>query len=260
MSPIKKDLTILQGRTFSYPLKWEIEPIVYKPITGITQSAPCVVTAVGHGLPDGWRAAIVSVKGMTQINASNPPKDSEYVVTKVLTADTIELNTVNASEYKTYTSGGYVQYNTPQDLAGYVARMSIKDKISPTTAMLWMASTVYPTGYTIITSTGTILEATTGGTSDVVEPTAAGVDGTVTWGAVSSFAGSRELMSLTTTNLRILIDNTTKTIKLDIDALDTAAVTFKKGVYDLELESPAGVVTALMFGNVTVTNEVTTNV
>jgi hypothetical protein len=201
MSPIKKDLTILQGRTFSYPLKWEIEPIVYKPITGITQAAPCIVTAVGHGLPDGWRVVIVSVKGMTQINASNPPKDNEYVVAKVLTADTIELNTVNAAEYKAYTSGGYVQYNTPQDLTSYIARMSIKDKV-----------------------------------------------------------GGTELMSLTTTNSRILIDNTTKTIKLDIDALDTAAITWKRGIYDLELESPAGVVTALMFGTVTVTNEVTTNV
>ena len=260
MSPIKKDLTILQGRTFSYPLKWEIEPIVYKPITGITQAAPCVVTAVGHGLPDGWRVAIVSVKGMTQINASNPPKDSEYVVAKVLTADTIELNTVNAAEYKPYASGGYVQYNTPQDLTSYVARMSIKDKISPTTAMLWTASTVYPAGFHVLTSDGTVLKAAIGGTSDVVEPTAVGVDGTVTWEAVSSFSGSRELMSLTTTNLRILIDNTTKTIKLDIDALDTATITWRKGIYDLELESPSGVVTALMYGNVTVTNEVTTNV
>jgi len=202
MSPLKKnDLTLLQGRTFNHTVKWEIEPVVYKPITGITQSAPCVVTATGHGVPDGWRVAIVSVKGMTQINASTPPKDSEYVVAKVLTDNTIELNTVNAAEYKAYTSGGYVQYNTPQDLTGYVARMSIKDKV-----------------------------------------------------------GGTELMALDTTNLRILIDNTTKTIKLDIDALDTAAITWKRGIYDLELESPAGVVTALMFGNVTVTNEVTTNV
>ena len=201
MLPIKKDLTILQGRTYSHPIKWETEPVIYKPITAITQAAPCIVTAVGHGLPDGWRVAIVSVKGMTQINASNPPKDNEYVVAKVLTADTIELNTVNAAEYKAYISGGYVQYNTPQDLTSYVARMSIKDKV-----------------------------------------------------------GGTELMSLTTANSRILIDNTTKTITLEIDADDTAEITFKKGVYDLELESPSGVVTALMYGNVTVTNEVTTNV
>jgi hypothetical protein len=199
MSPIKKDLTILQGRTYSHPIKWETDVIVYKPITGITQAAPCIVTATGHGAPDGWRVAIVSVKGMTQINASNPPKDSEYVVAKVLTTDTIELNTVNAAEYKTYTSGGYVQYNTPQDLTSYVARMSIKDKV-----------------------------------------------------------GGTELMALTTANTRILIDNATKTITLDIDASDTAAITWKAGTYDLELESPSGVVTALMYGAVKVTKEVTT--
>jgi hypothetical protein len=138
---------------------------------------------------------------MTQINASNPPKDSEYVPATVLTAGTIELNTVNAAEYKAYISGGYVQYNTPQDLTSYVARMSIKDKV-----------------------------------------------------------GGTELMALTTANSRILIDNTTKTITLEIDAVDTAAITWKAGTYDLELESPSGVVTALMYGAVKVTKEVTTNV
>lgn len=202
MAPIQKSLTILQGKTYELPIHWEVEPIVYKAITGITQTAPAVVTCVGNGVPDGWRVAIVSCKGMTQINAKNsPPKDSDYVIAKVLTSDSLELNTVNASEFKAYSSGGYVQYNTPQDLTGYIARMDIKDKV-----------------------------------------------------------GGTVLMSLTTENLRILLNNTTKTIKLDIDATDTAAITWKKGVYDLELESPSGVVTALMFGTVTVTNEVTVNV
>lgn len=202
MAPIQKSLTILQGKTYELPVHWEVEPIVYKAITGITQAAPAVVTCVGHGVPDGWRVAIVSVKGMTQINAKNsPPKDSDYVIAKKLTTDTLELNTVNAADFKAYTSAGYVQYNTPQDLTDYVARMDIKDKV-----------------------------------------------------------GGTVLMSLTTENLRILIDNTSKTIKLDIDAADTAAITWKKGIYDLELESPSGVVTALMFGTVTVTNEVTVNV
>lgn len=202
MAPKQEHLTILQGKTYEKVIQWQTEPIVYKPITGITQSAPAVVACVGHGVPDGWRVAIVSAKGMTQINAKNtPPKDSDYVIAKRLTDDTLELNTVNAADFKAYTSGGYVQYNTPQDLTGYIARMDIKDKI-----------------------------------------------------------GGTVLLSLTTENLRILIDNTTKTIKLDIDADDTAAITWKRGVYDLELESPSGVVTALMFGTVTVTNEVTVNV
>lgn len=202
MAPIQKSLTILQGKTYELPIHWETEPIVYKAITGITQAAPAVVTCVGHGAPDGWRVAIVSVKGMTQINAKNsPPRDSDYVVATVLTGDTLELNTVNAADYKAYTSAGYVQYNTPQDLTGYIARMDIKDKI-----------------------------------------------------------GGTVLMSLTTENNRITLNNTTKTITLTISADDTAAITWKKGTYDLELESPTAVVTALMYGTVAVTNEVTVNV
>ena len=200
--PKNQNLTIVQGTTYELPVRWETEPIVYKAITGVTQTAPAVVTCVGHGAPDGWRVAVVSVKGMTQINAKNsPPKESDYTLATVLTADTLELNSVNAAGFKAYTSAGYVQYNAPQDLTGYIARMDIKDKI-----------------------------------------------------------GGTVLLALTTENGRITVNNTTKTITLVISADDTAAITRKKGVYDLELESPAGVVTALMFGTVTVTNEVTVNV
>lgn len=200
MVPVNKDLTILQGKSFEYPIKWETDYISYAPISGITQAAPAVVTATAHGIPDGWRVAVVSVMGMTQINAvNNPPKDSEHVVIKLLSSTQVELNTVNSSQYKAYTSGGYLRFNTPQDLTGYTARMDIKDKV-----------------------------------------------------------GGTVLMALTSVNLRILLDNTTKTIKLDIDAADTAAITWKKGVYDLELISPSGVVTALLFGTVSVTPEVTT--
>lgn len=200
MVPLKKDITILQGKTFELPVKWETDELVYAPISAITQAAPCVVTATSHGVPDGWYVAVVSVKGMTQINAAGtPPKDSDYKVATVLTDNTLELNNVNSSSYKAYTSGGYIQYRAPHELAGYSARMSIKDK--------------------------------TGGT---------------------------ELLSLTTENLRILIDDATKTIKLDLDAADTANIAWKKGVYDLELVSPGGVVTALLYGSVTVTPEITT--
>ena len=199
--PKNQNLTIVQGTTYELPVRWETDPIVYKPITGITKAAPCVITCPSYGAPDGWRVVIVSSLGMTQINAANsPPRESDYVVSTKLTGDTLELNTVNSAGYSTYTSGGYVQYNTPQDLAGYLARMDIKDKI-----------------------------------------------------------GGTVLLSLTTENSRIVLDNTTKTITLTISADDTAAITWKKGVYDLEMESSAGVVTALMYGTVTVTKEVTVN-
>lgn len=55
---------------------------------------------------------------------------------------------------------------------------------------------------------------------------------------------------------RIIVDNALKTIVLTISAVDTV-VTWKSAVYDLELVSPAGVVTQLLKGRITVEAEVT---
>lgn len=65
------------------------------------------------------------------------------------------------------------------------------------------------------------------------------------------------LLELTTANGRIVVNNTTKTITLTVTATDTAAITFTSGVYDLEMVSPAGVVTRILEGNITVREEVT---
>ena len=200
MATKKQDLVLEQGRTFTQVIRWSKPPIVYKPVTAITQTAPVSITCTGHGVPDGWKVAVVSAKGMTQVNASTPPKDKEYRIATVVDGNTLQLNEVNAAGYSAYTSGGYVQYDTPVDMAGYTARMSIKDKI-----------------------------------------------------------GGTELFRLDTTieNGRIAIDNIGKTITLTITATDTAGVTFKKGVYDLDMVSSGCVVTALLTRNVSVTHEVT---
>lgn len=134
-----KDLEIKQGKTFQLVLRWETEPVIYKPITAISfaNGAPRL-TVAGHGTPNGHRGAITRVKGPTQINAKNsPPRDSDYVPALVIDANTIELNSVspydaNGNEWPAYVSGGFWQYNTPMDLAGYTARMKIKDKVGGT--------------------------------------------------------------------------------------------------------------------------------
>lgn len=58
--------------------------------------------------------------------------------------------------------------------------------------------------------------------------------------------------------LSIAIDNATKTITLSIPATATDDFAWKTGVYDLEMVSSSGVVTAILSGKVTVTKEVTT--
>jgi len=65
---------------------------------------------------------------MTQINAANtPPRGQDYHKATVVDANTIALNDINSSGFSAYTSGGYLQYLTPGDLAGASASMLIYD-------------------------------------------------------------------------------------------------------------------------------------
>ena len=128
-----KDLVIPQGGTFSLVLRWETTPIVYKAITAITKTAPVRLTVSGHGMVDGWRGAVTDVLGMTEINAeANDIHDRDYNPVTVVDANTIEINAIDAGKFKTYVSGGYIQYNTPVSLIGYVGRMKVKDRIGGT--------------------------------------------------------------------------------------------------------------------------------
>jgi hypothetical protein len=204
MMAAAKDFVIEQGKTFSQVLRWEAPPIIYKPITAITKTAPVRITSANHGIPNGWRVAVVSVKGMTEINAgNNPPKDKDYNTATVVDVNTVELNTVNSADFKPYISGGYLQFNTPVDLTGYTARMSIKDKVGGTLL------------FQLLSSPGL-------------------TDGAIT------------------------LNTTDYSISLTVSATISASLTWKKGVYDLELVSSTGVVTALLSGVVTVSKEVTT--
>lgn len=127
------DLELIVGESFLHVVRWETSPVVYAPITGITQAAPAVVTSPAHGIPSGWRAAVVSVVGMAQINAVNtPPKASDYTQATVVDVNTVSLNGVNAAGFSAYKNGGYLQYNTPVNLTGYTATMVVMDKIGGT--------------------------------------------------------------------------------------------------------------------------------
>ena len=134
-----KDLSIHQGKTFSLVIRWETEPIVFKPIAAVSLAAGAPrLTVAGHGCPAGWRAAVTRVKSPKQINATNnPPKAGDYRPVTVIDANTVEFNDMapfddNGNEWPAYTEGGFLQYNTPVDLTGYTARMKIKDKIGGT--------------------------------------------------------------------------------------------------------------------------------
>lgn len=65
------------------------------------------------------------------------------------------------------------------------------------------------------------------------------------------------LLELTTANARLSITPLTGLVTLVLTAAETAALTFTRGVYDLELVSAIGTVTRLCEGAVTILAEVT---
>jgi hypothetical protein len=134
------DLTIKQGKSFAQVLQWEQPKLIYRPITAATVADPCVLTVPTHGMPNNWHFRIINAKGMTQLN---PDADTgrfangldDYTAT-VIDPNTIELNDVAASALKAYAGGGSIIYRLPYDLAGFTARMKVKDDPASLTTIL----------------------------------------------------------------------------------------------------------------------------
>lgn len=133
MQPAKINYKIYQGSTFQETFRWESETKVYVPISSIAKSAPCVVTTTTpHNLPIGWRFRVVGASGMKEINSTG---EEYHLSTLTPTTTTIEINQVNSLAYNAYTSGGVVEFNMPVPLAGYAARMQIRETVDSTTVI-----------------------------------------------------------------------------------------------------------------------------
>lgn len=253
-------ITIKKGKTFSRVLRPTALPYIYKAITAITKTAPVQITSTGHGAVNGQLAAVVSVNGMIQINAKDsPPRDADYHAVTVIDPNTVSINDINAAEFSTYTSGGYLQFKTPLAMAGATVRRSYKNRLASQTANLWRAATVYAAGANVVIADGAVLTTRLGGTSGSVQPTGAGVDGTVTWAMATNYSGSRELLRLDSGSIGgLVVDNVNHTITETISAAATAAITWKTAVTDLEMDI-SGVVTEIEAAEpVTVIDELTT--
>jgi len=193
MTPAKVNFKIYQGSTFREVFRWESGLKTYLPITSITKAAPPIITCNGTLPPVGWRAKVTGVGGMKEINS-----DEYRIVTETAGIDTVIFNSINASGYTTYTSGGILEYNTPVDLANYTARLQIRPQTASATTIL----------------------------------------------------------SLTTENGGIIVDNALKTITVLMTATQTASLNFTSAVYSLELVKNTEVST-FSVGNVSLVAEVT---
>lgn len=128
--PVKVNFKIYQGSTFKEVLRWESSTKKYSPISGITKSAPIEITSASHGIPVGWRVLVTNVLGMKEINSAD-----NYQTVTATTLDTVTFNAVNALAFTDYVSGGVLEYNTPNSLAGVTARMQIREKITSDTVI-----------------------------------------------------------------------------------------------------------------------------
>lgn len=131
------NLTIEQGKTFTKALRWGQSLKTYKPITAITNAAPCILTVPSHGMPDGWAFQIEGIRDMTTLNSD----DNTYYAAKVVDPNTLELNAIDSTHLPVYTGGGILSYNTPVDLTGYTARMQIREAVDSTTVLVQMDTT-----------------------------------------------------------------------------------------------------------------------
>ena len=121
-------LSLRLGATADIPIRVESDELTFAPITAMTKSAPVNITVVGHGIPDGWRAAILNAGGMTELNATwNAIRDNDFHRISVLDVDTVAFPGITSRGFRTYTGGGDLAYYLPKDLSSYTgARMDIK--------------------------------------------------------------------------------------------------------------------------------------
>lgn len=208
----KQTLNLVRGKTLSLVIRWGQEsPIISKAISAIsfTTGFPRL-TVASHGIPNGWRSAVVRVASPKEINAQNDvPRGKDLRETTVIDANTIEYNglvpVTDGRDWPAYTAGGFVQYHTPKDLTGYTIRVKVKDKVG-----------------------GTVL--------------------------LSTEAGDTPLNLITA-----VADNATKGIAIEIPATATEALTWSKGVWEVEGESSTGKVDSIIAPSpVTVSDEVVT--
>lgn len=124
-------LKITRGKTAEFAFLYADEEQVFLPIEAMPVKAPARLTITGHQIPDGWPVQVQCVKVPAELN-NDPNGDEPYYKTKVVDANTIEFNRVNAHCWKEYAGGGLVVFNRPVNLTGWRCRAQVRTKAGAT--------------------------------------------------------------------------------------------------------------------------------
>lgn len=128
-------ITIYRGETFEFGILYAEDEFMspYPVVTAMVQTAPVRLTVVGHGIPDGWPVRIACVRAPEELNT---PEDS-WVYPKVIDADTIELNDMNANCWRTFSGPGVLIVPKPADLTGWHCRAQVRNKVGGDLLFSW---------------------------------------------------------------------------------------------------------------------------
>lgn len=126
-------LTITRGKTFEFGYLYAEDELLYLSITGMPSKAPVRLTVQGHGVPDGWPVQVACVKAPGELNSA----DGEFQVAKLVDADTIELNAINAHCWKPFSGSGLLVLNKPMDLTDWKCRAQVRDRVGGTVLFTW---------------------------------------------------------------------------------------------------------------------------
>lgn len=159
---------IRKGITYRFSRSFEQSVFSYKTISNISNTAPVQITCEGHDLPENWRFLVSGVKGGgSQLNCKNPskPKTSEYHISTVIDADTIEINNISALDWLDYESGGVIKYAIPYDFTDCTAKLQIRETID---SSVLIELTTENDGIEIDAESGTLYFTIPSSTTDIL--------------------------------------------------------------------------------------------
>ena len=142
-------LGINQGSTFDKKFNWYGGGRIFREIEDVTEGCPTRITITAHGLPSGADTPVYieDVKGARSLNSGG-----KEVVATYVDVDNFDVDIGTRGEsYKT--GSGCIYYYVPKNLAGWTARMDIRDAIDDTTTLVSLTS---PSDIVIDTATAEI--------------------------------------------------------------------------------------------------------
>lgn len=122
-------LRIEANVSFGFDFRWMLDELLARDITLISQGVSTLIDcAVAHGIPEGWKVAVVSADGMEDINAEEwPPDPRRMHVATVVSTTAVRLNKVNSSDWPAYAGGGTLVWYAPASLQACSAEMVVRD-------------------------------------------------------------------------------------------------------------------------------------